>query len=284
MNIDSFCKSNVPESELNNLDCPVCFSKEKKFLRSEREYPLWTCGECSHIYVSPQPSAEWLENYYDRHYWQTTEMDWKKNDKVQSPIFRSIVKAVSKEMPNKGRLLDIGMSYGGLLSIAKEKGWDVYGIEPSEHCYSIANNRISGLISEKCLFADSTFSECHFDAIVALNVIEHVHDPYSFCKKVFALLKPGGCIALRWPECGNWIAAPAHLHQFTAKSIEKLYTSVGFCNIRNYWAGKRACNGAGVKKIAFACAEIGAKTIINLSKGSVAPPFVSKLTIARKPQ
>ena len=49
-------RSNVPDSELTEVSCPVCSDSRRKFLYEENEYSICKCLGCTHIYVSPQPS------------------------------------------------------------------------------------------------------------------------------------------------------------------------------------------------------------------------------------
>ena len=73
-----------------------------------------------------------------------------------------------------------------------------------------------------------------------INVIEHVKNPVDICERAFELLRPGGCLVIRWPQFayrGSLSAAPEHLHGFTGQSIATLFNKLGFINVRDYWAG-----------------------------------------------
>ncbi len=59
-----FWMSNVADSELTETFCPVCGHQRRKFMFTDREYPVWRCRGCSHIYVSPVPSEAVLADYY----------------------------------------------------------------------------------------------------------------------------------------------------------------------------------------------------------------------------
>jgi hypothetical protein len=58
-----FWCSNIPGSQLIETFCPVCISQIRKYMHKESDYPIWRCKKCSHIYVSPRPSAFVLEEY-----------------------------------------------------------------------------------------------------------------------------------------------------------------------------------------------------------------------------
>lgn len=135
------------------------------------------------------------------------------------------------------RLLDIGCSYGILLQLAKERGLDVYGIELSrdacEYCKnSLGLNVFCGKIDE------ANFPPAYFDAITAIDVIEHLDDPAGFVSKLNELLKPGGILYLVTPDRGSfsakllgyrwWSYRKMHLYYFSKDVLCNFLTKKGF--------------------------------------------------------
>jgi len=123
---------------------------------------------------------------------------------------------------------------------------------------------------------------------VLINVIEHVKNPVDICERAFELLRPGGCLVLRWPQLAfsrSLHAAPEHLHGFTMQSIATLFNKVGFTNVREYWAGVgdyKKQNNFRKTLIAFIISLIG-RISIACTFGRLQIPFVSRLTLGRKP-
>lgn len=137
-----------------------------------------------------------------------------------------------------GRLLEVGSYCGLFLREAKEHGWSVQGIEPSQWACEYAKST-TGLDVTCGSFEELAPSlQEGFDVIVSWDVLEHVRDPRRFLSSAGKLLKPGGILALstididskfarlmgkRWP----WIME-MHLYYFGAGSLERMFRDAGF--------------------------------------------------------
>jgi 2-polyprenyl-6-hydroxyphenyl methylase/3-demethylubiquinone-9 3-methyltransferase len=98
------------------------------------------------------------------------------------------------------RILDIGCG-GGLVSEAvAELGATVTGIDASESAIEVARVHAarSGLaIDFRCTAPENIVADEHpFDAVLSLEVVEHVTDVDAFLAAAVALVKPGGAIVL----------------------------------------------------------------------------------------
>ena len=52
-------------TDLIEVNCPVCNQNRKNFLYDENKFSVWSCMNCTHIYVSPQPSDSFYKSYYN---------------------------------------------------------------------------------------------------------------------------------------------------------------------------------------------------------------------------
>ena len=70
-----------------------------------------------------------------------------------------------------------------------------------------------------------------FDAIVAVNVIEHIEDDRALVARLAALLKPGGKLLVYVPACpfayGTLDRALGHYRRYTRASLTKLLAGAG---------------------------------------------------------
>lgn len=116
---------------------------------------------------------------------------------------RKVLDVLSRYKLN--RLLDIGCGDGNFtVLMARVCGTEeIYGVDVSERAVELA--RAKGI---KCYRVDVDteklpFSDNFFDAITALEVIEHLFDPDHFLEEVRRVLKPGGLFILSTPNLAS---------------------------------------------------------------------------------
>ncbi len=282
-----FWRSDIPDSELSETFCPVCGDQRKKFVFKDREYLVWKCKRCRHIYVSPPPSEAVLADYYTTSFMPQTE-DENVYERGLFRIYDAAARAIAKSMPQRGVLLDVGSGFGGFLNRAAKDGWQLWGVEPNESAFVVCQRRLGEKVHlQKCSFEKADFAPSSFDGIVMLNVIEHVRDPLKICKYAFEILRPGGCLALRWPQrfYNRKLTPPAHLHSFTRRSMETLFRSTGFTEVREHWASTQDYRKYGFKKYLQATIlRYAARIFFTCTLGKLQIPLVSRLTLGRKPK
>ena len=100
-----------------------------------------------------------------------------------------------------GRILDVGCASGFFLREARNAGWSVAGVEPSEVLYSHAVATLRADAEIHCsILEQANFAPESFDAVTLWDVLEHVPEPVEFMKTCAALLKPGGKLFLNVPD------------------------------------------------------------------------------------
>jgi SAM-dependent methyltransferase len=100
-----------------------------------------------------------------------------------------------------GRLLDAGCASGHFLYQARQAGWLIAGVEPSESLYSKARETLGSRAEIYCCILENTsFAPASFDAITLWDVLEHVAEPVDFMKLCATLLKPGGRLFVNVPD------------------------------------------------------------------------------------
>lgn len=135
-----------------------------------------------------------------------------------------------------GRLVDIGSGAGFFLHWQRRRFAHRLGIEISPRSVDHARN-VLGLEIVGAL-ADVAGS---IDAATAWHSLEHI--PAAALTNLLADLRakltPGGCVLVSVPNAASWQArwlgasyafhdVPAHLHQFTPDSLERLFRAHGF--------------------------------------------------------
>lgn len=132
----------------------------------------------------------------------------------------STIRTFSLLAPQRnGRYLDFGCGGEWSAAIAKlrQKGWDIYGFEPS------AANSSAHVFS--------TWAEVEalrFDGILSHNVLEHLFDPVGTTQRLSRLLQPGGKLVHATP-CFEYLYEFTRFHVFffTGRSPDILAERVG---------------------------------------------------------
>ena len=185
------------------------------------------------VFTHPQPTEEKLPSYYDSpdyisHTDGKRSLFEKMYQIVKNNALKSKLKLINSES-QKGTVLDIGAGTGDFLTVLKNDGWQITGIEPNEKAKAIA-------ISKGITFADSLegLQNNSFDVITMWHVLEHVPDVEKQISELKRLLKPNGTIFIAVPNFNSfdanyyghfWAAfdVPRHLWHFSKTAIKKLF-------------------------------------------------------------
>jgi len=135
-----------------------------------------------------------------------------------------------------GRILDVGCANGDFLKMARDRGWEVFGADPS---VARAEVEAKGIKLVGTTVRDAEIEEGSLDAITFWDVLEHLPDPVADLSRARTLLKPRGVLALTLPDASNLVArisgrrwfgfktAGEHLQFFTPTSLAKAFGRAG---------------------------------------------------------
>ena len=119
------------------------------------------------------------------------------------------------------RLLDVGCANGGFPRFARANGFDVEGVEIAINSLEIADFPVY-----RSTLSDIPVNAPTYDIVTAWAVLEHVHDPMSYFRKVGRILKPGGAFVFLVTNFSSISSKalyredlPRHLHFFSTKTI-----------------------------------------------------------------
>jgi 2-polyprenyl-3-methyl-5-hydroxy-6-metoxy-1,4-benzoquinol methylase len=142
-----------------------------------------------------------------------------------------------------GVLLDIGCGDGLFLSVCRELGFQVTGIDLDARALAVAERRgLSGLIRHATLeqFVDEMSGlEARFDVVTAFEVLEHQADPLRFVRMATRLLRPGGLFAgsvpnvarFKWLLPNHWDKPPYHFTRWTRDALRFFLERAGLVNV-----------------------------------------------------
>lgn len=110
---------------------------------------------------------------------------------LRNPWIESVVK--EKRGPNQC-ILDVGCGGGLLTNYLAKMGHQVSGVDLSEQSLEIARQKDETKTVEykRASAYDLPFPNGHFDAVSAMDLLEHVEEPAQVIKEASRVLKPGG--------------------------------------------------------------------------------------------
>ena len=200
-------------------NCPCC-SADLQFIQ-EDPYLEFVCANCDHIYfVSPN---------------SITSSDYEDSEKYQDyysgkPPFlwyhKHALHAASK-LGAKARVLDFGCYDGFFVRKMIDAGVDAFGCD--------WNNKAIAAGKSKFRLEDRLSSEIDdtFDAVVALEVIEHFEDPNVFLEIASKKLKKGGSLIISCPNKNSVYrpstdSPPHHFSRFSKRSLLTILEAQGY--------------------------------------------------------
>ncbi|HZK73414.1 MAG TPA: class I SAM-dependent methyltransferase [Clostridia bacterium] len=156
---------------------------------------------------------------------------------AREATFRYNLDAIADLLPKAGRMLDVGSYCGVFLELARGRGYDVLGVEPSVWASSYARETlqvptVTGSIES--LPADTK----PFDVVCSWDVLEHVADPMAQLEQINRRLVPGGIHAFSTLDYGNWYPRllgerwpwmmDMHIYYFDQKVMRQMLAAAGF--------------------------------------------------------
>jgi 2-polyprenyl-3-methyl-5-hydroxy-6-metoxy-1,4-benzoquinol methylase len=156
------------------------------------------CAGCGLCAAQPQATEEELALFYQGTYYEEHPIDaethWQENvrdyPRYELPLLEQLWAGFAP--PPGGRVAEIGCGHGSLLTVLRDRGHDVRGVELSPSAAAFC--RAKGLDVREGV--DFGAEEAAYDLVASFQVIEHVLDPRAFVRRMIAPVKPGGVVAI----------------------------------------------------------------------------------------
>jgi SAM-dependent methyltransferase len=181
--------------------CPVCAATDARDIDLGEGHHLRECARCGTVYA---PAYADPEEVFTEGYLEGGAGDF--GIDVSHPRFQAFLREIChlrleriERAIGKGSVLDVGCGSGEFLNIAKQRGWDVTGVEPLADAAQVARDR--GFSVHTGTLETVDLPERGFDLVTAFHVLEHMPDGPAFLKTLAAQARPGGHVCIESP---NW--------------------------------------------------------------------------------
>ena len=222
------------------IPCNLCGSEDYKILVSKEGFQVVACSNCGLWRQNPCPTDEEIKKIYDKDYycrgWGLDE-DEASVREMKRATFRKRMAEIEKYI-KPGRILDVGCATGFFLEVAKEKGWQPFGVEISEYSANLAKEKFGANIFKGSL-EQIDLEDNSFDGVTMYDLIEHQKNPKEILRIANRILKQDGFLFLTTPNSKsldsrilgkNWLnfIRDEHLYYFSPATIEKILQANGF--------------------------------------------------------
>jgi len=245
--------------------CIVCGSRPRALFR-RGDLSVVRCPACGLEWLSPFPEEAAAGTMYGESYLRRWGIDGPEAlarvRAMKESSYRSFLREIQRHRAG-GRLLDVGCALGFLLGVAREEGFDPYGMDLNPSAIEIARREF-GDRAQAGPLGPATFPGLRFDVITLIDVLEHAPDPGALLDLLRERLAPGGVIAAvlpnaasltrrilgrRWPHyaCEHlWYWSPANLRRFLQDRgwiVRALRTGIRKTYTARYLHAYSACLG-----------------------------------------
>lgn len=233
---------------LINNTCPICqlgklsmqYKASPLDYSTEQSFPIFICSECG--YGKTGGILQNTDHLYVGGCYDEKEKPWHKFIRPLISVleYGKLRYLVSEKMVGN-RLLEIGCGKGRFLDVAKKRGFQIYGIEPSPRSFAFASARLGSAIAPIGLDEINNLTEFpgKYDYVMLWHVLEHLDDPHIVLSQIKGLLTSKGRVVIAVPNFASFQAClgkadwyhldpPRHLHHFTPESLRILATTWEF--------------------------------------------------------
>lgn len=265
------CGNGGREQELDGL-------RDWAFAAAPGTWSLQRCKGCRAMYLDPRPDRESIGLAYDNYFthadpaaaskrpgtslrqlkrWLVHAMENRVRNRLFATKLRPAIaapgfvawllrvsfdpiriEARGLEKLAVGKVLDVGCGSGHFLALARQMGWECYGVEIDPVAAEVARDAGAIIVSSRVEALDDSH-DGKYDAVTLSHVIEHVHDPRETLRHCCRVLKPGGHLWIETPNIDSagyrifgrfWrgLESPRHLVIFNADALRMILRDMGF--------------------------------------------------------
>lgn len=190
-------------------------------------------------------AVEYYENYWSESGYNPT-----------GGVLHDRVASIIEERIGRGsRCLEVGCGDAQTVGVwLTKRGYEYVGVDVSENAVRLA--RRAGLDARRVADGEPLpFSDASFDAVVCIEVMEHLFLPQAAAAEILRVLKPAGALIVTVPNAAYWrrrldlalfgrwnpvgddlsVSEPwrdPHIRFFTCRVLKRMLSQVGFHNVK----------------------------------------------------
>jgi 2-polyprenyl-3-methyl-5-hydroxy-6-metoxy-1,4-benzoquinol methylase len=218
--------------------CPVCTSVDTNRYCHKDTSEYFACTSCQALFQHPVPDRQAMLNYAETEYAEGVYGEYVGAREMKLAHFAARMDLMRPRV-RVGTLLDVGCSCGYFMEVAMREGFEVRGLEFSQHAIDAARPEVRARIIRTSVNELSGEHEQAYDVITAFDIIEHLERPLEFLQHARRLLRPGGVIVISTPDADHWLRPlmgarwpmlqpMQHLTIFSRKSMRVALDTAGF--------------------------------------------------------
>lgn len=187
---------------VKDYKCPACSNLMPEVVMRDGLSNSYHCRVCHTFFRSPlhTHSIKYQDTYfttdYEDQYGRTYLEDKENINKLNKKRLERLLKHTKN---TKGKLIEIGSAMGFFLELARNKGFEVKGIEISRYASNYSRRDLALDVTQADFMSVAPDDET-YDVVCAWYYIEHNREYLLSLLKMISLLKPGGVLALSTPN------------------------------------------------------------------------------------
>ncbi len=249
----------VDSDAISRIDvpCALCGCGEAEVRYRIGEFRVQQCVQCGLAALNPRFPEEETSHVYEAYYGGEARVQDTDGEKCYGGYIKDVERQRSRRVhlnrihrrrlrtlenlaPGR-RLLDVGSAAGFFLMDARERRWEVSGLDVSDSAARYAR-------SHRLAVRTGTLKDTHLepesvDAVTMWEVVEHLHDPLRDLLTLRHALQPHGALAISTPNYdsvlrrirgGRWhgFKLDEHLSLFSPQTVGLLLEEAGFEPVR----------------------------------------------------
>jgi SAM-dependent methyltransferase len=138
---------------------------------------------------------------------------------------RAVVRMLLEQFARKGEVMDLGSGTGKILEELRRRGWQVMGIDGAKEAVAWSKKRGIKVLRVDLEQPPLPVEENRFEAVLALDLLEHLHQDVQLIKEAYRILKPGGVLIATVPAYpwlfGYWDRMLGHQRRYNREELKE---------------------------------------------------------------